>query len=291
MIEQNLDSPYIHAATADNFNTLVLENSNQGPVLVNFWSKKAGPCLRQYPILDKLIYQLEGKVLLINIDTDSDYEITNRYGITSVPTLKLFLKETIVDTRYGFQSEEDLSKLLKQYVVRPSDKILAEAVRLYSLNARSKAIELITQTIVDDPTNPRLPLALCKILKHEGRYTEADKILTSLPEEISKNQAIKILHYLISFYLLIDETNTIDSLLEQLNESPDNLELRKQLSAWYVTEQQFELAINELITIIETNKTFDNNYPKHALLKIFTLLGYEHELVKKYRTKLNHYTH
>lgn len=291
MIEQNIDSPYIHAANAENFNSLVIENSNQGPVLVNFWSRKAGPCLRQYPILDKLIYQLEGKVLLINIDTDSDYVITNQYGITSIPTLKLFIKGQIVETRYGFQSDDDLSKLLKQYIVRPSDKILAEAIRRYSLNAHSEAIELITQTIVDDPTNPRLPLALCKILKHEGRYTEANNILASLPTEVSKNQEITILHHQISFYILIDETNTISTLLEQLDKSPDNLNLRKQLSAWYVTEQQFELAINELTTMIKADKTFDNNYPKLALLKIFAILGNEHELVIKYRAALNHYTH
>ena len=51
----SINSPYIHAANADNFQPLVIENSQRGPVLVNFWSKKAGPSLRQYPLLDKLV--------------------------------------------------------------------------------------------------------------------------------------------------------------------------------------------------------------------------------------------
>jgi len=52
-----VNSPYIHAGTSDNFSALVLENSAKGPVLVNFWSRKAGPCLRLHPILDQLIRQ------------------------------------------------------------------------------------------------------------------------------------------------------------------------------------------------------------------------------------------
>ena len=66
----SIESPYIHAANAENFQPLVIENSKRGPVLVNFWSKKAGPCLRQYPLLDKLVHDYKGRLLLINIDTE-----------------------------------------------------------------------------------------------------------------------------------------------------------------------------------------------------------------------------
>lgn len=86
----SINSAYIHAANADNFQSLVIENSKRGPVLVNFWSKKAGPCLRQYPLLDKLVHDYKGRLLLINIDVDSELKITREVGITSVPSLKLY---------------------------------------------------------------------------------------------------------------------------------------------------------------------------------------------------------
>ena len=60
----NLDSPYIREGTGENFETLVLENFELGPVLVNYWSPRAGPCIRLYPILDKLIHALGGKSYL-----------------------------------------------------------------------------------------------------------------------------------------------------------------------------------------------------------------------------------
>ena len=58
-----LESPYILAGSSENFAALVLENSTLGPVLVNYWSPKAGPCLRLYPILDNLIHEFAGKMI------------------------------------------------------------------------------------------------------------------------------------------------------------------------------------------------------------------------------------
>ena len=83
MIE-TVNSPYIHTATSDNFKALVLDNSDKGPVLVNFWSRKAGPCLRLYPILDKLVHYYKGRLLLVNIDIESEFVVTKEYGIASV---------------------------------------------------------------------------------------------------------------------------------------------------------------------------------------------------------------
>ncbi len=45
---------YIVDANAENFNKLVLENSRSGPVLVNYWSPRAGPCLKLWPTLQKV---------------------------------------------------------------------------------------------------------------------------------------------------------------------------------------------------------------------------------------------
>jgi len=291
MVEQSIESPYIHAANADNFTDLVIENSTQGPVLVNFWSRKAGPCLRQYPILDKLIYQYEGKVLLVNLDIDNDYQITNEYSITSVPTLKLFLNKKVVKTRHGFQSEDDLNELIQKFVVRPSDKVLAEAIHFYAQNEKEKAYELITHAIIDDPINPRLPLALCKILKHEGRYTEANKLLTSLPVEISNNPEIIELQSLIGFNIVCDKIDDIDKLIKTVAQSPENLSARKQLSAWHVVQQDYEMAIKELMNMMEINNEFEEYYPRKALLRIFSILGNDHALSKQYRNVLNQYTY
>jgi len=197
---ETIDSPYIHAATADNFRTLVLENSRAGPVLVNFWSRKAGPCLRQYPVLDKLIHDYDGRVLLVNIDAEHEVIIPKEYGVASVPTLKLFRHERAVETWRGYQSEDDLRKVLDRYVVRDSDKTLADAVQLYVEGQPAKAYAMIADAVIADPVNPRLPLAVCKLLKHEQRYEEALQLIDALPDEQRNHPEIVQLHALFGFY-------------------------------------------------------------------------------------------
>lgn len=286
-----LESPYIVAATSGTFNALVLDNSNKGPVLVNFWSKKAGPCLRQYPILDQLIHRYEGRVLLVNVDADSEPAATKEYGISSVPTLKLFRHGKLVETWHGYQSEQDLTKVLDLYVARESDQVLARAVQFYTQGKQAEAYEMIANAIVEDPVNPRLPLTMCKLLKHEGRYEEALKLIEALPGDIRHYREVVQLHALLGFYRDIDPARDMNALAAHVASSPDDLEARRQLAAQYAVHGQYQQALEELAAIIDTDPGFRDNYGKSAMLRLFNVLGADDALVSKYRPKLARYAH
>ena len=290
MIE-TIDSPYIHAATGDSFKTVVLDNSNQGPVLVNFWSRKAGPCLRQYPILDKLIHQYDGRILLVNVDTENEIILTKEYGITSVPTMKLFRDEKVVETWHGYQSEADLSKILDKYVVRDSDQMLAKAIHFYAEDKRIEAYEMIANAIVEDPINPRLPLAMAKLLKHEERYQDALKLINTLPEDIRNNAEIAQFNDLLNFHLEIDSSSSISELSARLEKSPEDYQAMQQLIAHHVISQRYEKALKLLVSMIEKNPSYADNYAQKTMLRIFNLLGSEHPLMTEYRSYLRHYAH
>ena len=287
----SLDSPYIHAANSDNFKTLVLENSGLGPVLVNFWSKNAGPCLRQYPILDKLIHDYAGRLLLINIDTKTEIIFTKEYGIASVPTLKLFRNGEVVETLHGYQSEHDLVKMIDPYVARDSDQTLASAIHQYSQGNQEKAYEMITDAIVEDPKNPRLPLAMCKLLRHEHRYTDAVKLVKSLPEDIRENSDIKIFYEIVRFYAERNDEQTSEQLRELVQSKTSDLELKQQWFIQLVIDEEYEAALSQLVEIMEVEQGFDDNYAQQAMLRVFILLGDAHPLISKFRPNLRRYTH
>jgi putative thioredoxin len=290
MIE-TVHSPYIHEGITDNFKSLVLENSKSGPVLVNFWSRKAGPCLRQYPVLDKLIYHYAGRLLLVNVDTEKEIVFAKQYGIASVPTLKLFRFGKVVETLHGYQSEEDLKKVLDLHIARESDKTLADAIRRYGEGRASEAFEMIANAIVDDPINPRLPAAMCKLLKHEARYQEAIQLITALPEEIRKNHEITQLRALLSFHVDAIEISDIKALIAHSEACPDDMQAQKQLAAYYVIQQRYEDALQQLENMMELDQKYEDNYTQKAMLNVFTLLGQDHPLVTQYRSALRRYVH
>lgn len=63
-------SRFVFDVTADNFRTLVLQNSDRGPVLVNYWSPRAGPCFVLMPRLVRLCTEYNGRFLLAMLNTD-----------------------------------------------------------------------------------------------------------------------------------------------------------------------------------------------------------------------------
>jgi len=263
----SIDSPYIHAANADNFKALVLANSNKGPVLVNFWSKKAGPCLRQYPVLDKIIHQFNGRMLLVNIDTEVEY------------------------TLHGYQSETDLNRVLSQYIAKDSDQALADAIAEYTKGNHGKAYQMITDAIVGDPDNSQLPISLCKLLKHEQRYADALKLLASLPTEMHKLKEIIVLQDELSFLVIADKITDVEALIEIVSKNANDLLAKQQLSAFYVLNKEYATALQLLVDIMEIDKTYNDAYPRVAMLKIFNILGQDHELVAQFRASLRCYTH
>nr|WP_198263176.1 tetratricopeptide repeat protein [sulfur-oxidizing endosymbiont of Gigantopelta aegis] len=287
----SIDSPYIHAANAETFQSLVIENSNRGPVLVNFWSKKAGPCLRQYPLLDKLIYDYKGKLLLINVDADKELKITGDLGIASVPTLKLYRNAAIVESRHGYQSEQDLIDLVEQYVVRDSDQVVAQAIQEYANSNQEKAYDMITQAILKDPDNPRLPLAIGKLLKYERRFQDALALFASLPENILKNNDIIRFKQELDFFVIANEITDLNALLAQTDNVDDDLMAMQQRAAFFIVNQDYEQGFEQLKNIMEKDKTFDDDFARRAMLIVFAWLGAEDLLVKQYKPALRCYTH
>ncbi len=287
----SIDSPYIHAANVENFHFLVIENSKRGPVLVNFWSKKAGPCLRQYPLLDKLVHDYKGRLLLINVNADSELKITREMGITSVPTLKLYRDSEIVGSRYGYQSEQDLIELVDQYIARDSDQIIALAIQEFVKDNKQNAYDMITREILQDPDNPRLPLAIGKLLKHERRFHEAQTLFASLPENIMKNNDIIRFKQELNFFSIANEITDLDTLLSQEDNVDDDLVAMQQRAAFFIANQDHERSFKQLQNIMDKDKYFDDSFARRSMLTLIGWLDVEHPLVKQYKPALRRYTH
>lgn len=287
----SIDSPYIHAANVENFQSLVIENSNRGPVLVNFWSKKAGPCLRQYPLLDKLVHDYNGRLLLINIDADSELKITREVGITSVPTLKLYRNSEIVESRHGYQSEQDLVELVDQYITRDSDQIIPLAIQEFVNGNQNKAYDMLTQEILKDPDNSRLPLAIGKLLKHERRFQEVITLFASLPENIIKNSDITRFKQELNFFVIANEITDLDALLAQSDNVDDDLAAMQQRAAFFIANQDYEKGFKQLQNIMDKDKYFDDDFARRSMLTLIGWLDVEHPLVKQYKPALRRYTH
>ena len=77
-------------ANEHDFDEKVLQESHRRPVLVDFWADWCSPCLMIAPVLDRVIGEFEGKVLLAKVDADDNMRLAGRYSVRGFPTCILF---------------------------------------------------------------------------------------------------------------------------------------------------------------------------------------------------------
>jgi thioredoxin 1 len=64
------------------------------------------------PTIDKLATQYVGKVKVGKIDTDSNREVSMKYGISAIPTVILFKNGQVAQKFVGLRGEKDFKEAL-----------------------------------------------------------------------------------------------------------------------------------------------------------------------------------
>lgn len=94
----------------DNFEKEVLKS--EIPVLVDFWATWCGPCKMLAPTIAKIAEEKSGVIKVCKLDVDEEPEIAAKYGISSIPTLKVFVNGEVVNSSVGVQPKAAIEALL-----------------------------------------------------------------------------------------------------------------------------------------------------------------------------------
>ncbi|HGG60905.1 MAG TPA: thioredoxin [Gammaproteobacteria bacterium] len=280
------DSPYIFEVTADNFSQVVLQGSQQTPVLVDFWADWCQPCRMLMPVLGKLAEEYKGQFILAKVNSDENQALAQQYGVRSLPTVKLFKQGQPVDEFMGALPEGQVREFLDRHIERESDKLLDQAMAVLAAGDQDSALTLLRKANDMDPGRARLAVPLARLLIDKGDAGEAEALLKALPVDERDSADAAALLAQLEFSQQASGLPDRET-LEQQAEAGD-LKARLQLANKLVAEGEYEAAMNHLLTIMQKDRGFEDDIGRKTLLKIFDMLG-DDPLVEQYRRKMFNY--
>lgn len=90
-------------------------NANE-PVLVDFYAEWCGPCKQMPPILKDLKDKMGEQIRIFKVNVDQHNDVAAHFEVTSIPTLMIFKKGTLLWREPGIKSAKQLQQLLEQHL-------------------------------------------------------------------------------------------------------------------------------------------------------------------------------
>ena len=266
--------------TVENFDAEVVAASMQIPVLVDFWAPWCEPCKVLGPLLEKIEKGYAGRFKLVKIDSEQEQELSQAFGIRSIPTCVLMFQGKPVDGFMGALPEGQIKEFLDKHV--PAGDVLeAEVTGVEITDAPAaddpQAIhDALHQVVLKNPDDENARFEYVKLLLKEGREDDAKVAFAPV---IAKTALVR------RFDSLQRWMNAIDFAAERtdLTGSPAGFDVkiaankrdfdaRFGKAQTYMAAQDWTGAMDELLEILMRDKTWAEELARKTFIAILDII-------------------
>ncbi len=278
-------SEYIVNIDESNVARLLIEESHQRPVVVDFWADWCEPCKVLMPLLERIAEEYKGAFLLAKVNADEQGMITQQFGVRSLPTVMVIQGGQPVDGFAGAQPETEVRAMLEKYLPKPWDELLQRGLDAMAQGEFSEAIAPLRQAWDESNKRPDIAITYASALVECLRLDEAENVL----EEVrlaDRDAAYEQVLAQIEIKREAAKSPEIEALLVKLDADPDNLDVRHQLAVQYSDTGQYREAMEQLITILQRDLDHDGGGSKKLLLDSIATLGKGDPLAAEFQRRL-----
>ncbi|MGV8934747.1 MAG: thioredoxin [Gallionellaceae bacterium] len=270
------------------FEEQVVQASFKQPVVIDFWAPWCGPCKVLKPLLEKLADEYGGKFKLTKVNSDENQELSAKYAVRSIPSVKAMVNGQIVDEFAGALPEGEVRKWLDKIIPSQSEELRMSAQQLMASGDVAGALKKLAEASALDPNNEWVRVDAAEIMLSQGEVDEGKRFLESLvnPEVMKHARVIQLLAHAKILQMSASGEDEA-SLSADIAVDGNNLEARLKLANVLVTSQRYAAGMDQLLEIVQRDRKFQEDIGRKTLLDVFNLLGGQGELVSAYRRKLS----
>lgn len=288
----------------DNAQQMLIDESQQRLVLVDFWADWCAPCKTLMPILEKLAEEYGGQILLARVNADEQQGIAGQFGVKSLPTVMLIKDGQPVDGFTGAQTETVVRELLNKHLPKPWDVLLQKAQLILqseeelegedgakqdsSSQAQEKANEampLLKDAYEQSSQRSDIGLALAKVYLSLKRFPEAETIINNVPmaDQDSQYEQVKAQ---LELSQQAAKSPEIQALEEQFKAEPDNHGVAYKLAIQFSQDNLHREALELLFLILKKDLNFQEGAAKKTMMDMLASLGKGDSLAVEYQRKV-----
>tara|TARA_Y100001978_G_scaffold198453_1_gene210929 strand:- start:1269 stop:2201 length:933 start_codon:yes stop_codon:yes gene_type:complete len=290
----NKNSAIIEVIT-ENFMSDVIEKSKETPVIVDFWAPWCEPCKQLTPVIEKIIKEKNGNVILAKMNIDESPEIAQQLKIQSIPAVMAFNDGQPVDGFIGVQSEKNITEFINKISSLKNSSTIEDNIsagKKYIDDGDLETAALVFSEILKiEPENVSAKSLLARCILRSNQLDEAENIINNLPANAENNQDFISVRSEVEIFKNAKNNPMSDEQEEELrvniDKNPKNHQSRLDLAKLLLAKGENENAINELLKIIEFEPKWNEGEARKQLIEIFNILGNENILVIEGRKKLS----
>lgn len=284
------DGGLIKEATDASFMADVVEASRQQPVLVDFWAPWCGPCRQLTPLLEKVVTAAKGAVKLVKINVDENPGFAGQLRVQSIPAVFAFKDGQPVDGFMGALPESQLKAFIDRLVGNaggPSadvEALLAQAAESVALGDVGGAAQAYAQILSLEPENLKAIAGLARCYLVNGDAERASEVLDMVPAGASDPDLTAVRAALALAAKGGAETSALE---RRLQADPSDHQARFELAQARAAQGDFAAASDQLLQIIEKDRTWNGDAARKELLTVFEAAGLSSDIAKAGRRRLS----
>ncbi|WP_158965457.1 tetratricopeptide repeat protein [Paraglaciecola sp. L3A3] len=269
--------------TPENFQQVILQDSQSKIVMVEFWAEGYEPSAAIAPLIANVAARFSDNLIHARVDCQQQQEIAGQFGVQGLPTVILVKEGQPLDGFAGPQTEEQIVALLEKHLPKVEDGLYQQATELVTAGDYQQAYPLLKQANELAPERADIKLLLADSQVELGQLKPAKALLDTIGL-VDQDALFKSILGKIELAEQAAESPEIKALQAKLAEQPDSLEIKTELAIQLHQANQTEEALELIMSVLLVDLNFGE--AKKFTLDMINALPDGDPLKSKYRRKI-----